>query len=289
LGGAILFKTCAWLLRYVGDAGALIGSYLIAAGFLLAGGRTQYGMHAYWRRVRPHAGVLVHFMLMYRQYASFGRILCDRQLIYLFPESFRFTYRGGERIHAAVRDPRGCILLAAHLGNWELSSFRLRQIVERRVNLVMIRDDIPEVQQYVDSRMRGDRVTVIDPRDAIGASLAIFAALGRSETVCMLGDRTYGNQPVAKAAFLGSPARFPVGPFHAAAITGAPILIAFLVKTGARQYRLEVDEPWQITLPPRGPARTAELQRLVQLWAARLESQVRRFPLQWHNFFDFWQ
>ena len=80
LGGAWLFATCAWLLRFVGIPGSWIGSYIIAAGFVLCGGCEQYGALRYWRRVRPRAGALVHWMLCYRQFASFGRSQSTRNV-----------------------------------------------------------------------------------------------------------------------------------------------------------------------------------------------------------------
>ncbi len=287
-GGDWLFAICAWLLPFVGFRGMWIGSWIIGAGFMLFGGRWQYGSLRYWRHVRPRAGVIVHLMLSIRRYASFGRVLCDRLMVYLHPERYRFDYNDQEMMRSAVADRRGCILLAAHLGNWELSGFRLQKMAKRRIHLVMVRDDHPYAQRFVDAHMRHGDIKVIDPRDPLGASLAIHAALANGETVCMLGDRIFGNQPETRARFFGESARFPIGPFHAAAIAGVPIHVCFLVKTSERSYRVELDPPWHVTLPPRGPARKQAMQALVQQWADRLEDQVRRYPLQWHNFYDFW-
>jgi predicted LPLAT superfamily acyltransferase len=289
LGGAKLFNTCVWLLRRVGARGGYPFSFVIAAGFMLVGGRRQFGMFDYWRRVRPRAGVLVHLMLIFRQYASFGRILGDRFLAILDPTSYRFRYEGAQHLRKAVINERGCILLAAHVGNWELSGSRLRGLAKKMIHLVMLRNDDSAVQQFVDRHLRSGGISVIDPSDTVGASLAIQAALSRGETVCMLADRVHDRQPALSAPFLGAPAGFPAGPFHAAGITGAPLVICFLMKEGLRDYVLQVDEPWHIDLPARGPEREAALQHLVERWAKRLERQVRRYPLQWHNFFEFWR
>jgi predicted LPLAT superfamily acyltransferase len=187
-----------------------------------------------------------------------------------------------------IGGPGGCILLAAHVGNWEVSGLRLSQLLTKRLHVVMVRNDIPSVQQFTDQHMRGNQIAVIDPRDRLGASLAIHAALAKGDVVCMLGDRIIPGQPWVDVDFLGGRARFPVGPFHVAAVTGAPIVVCFLMKTGLRQYRIEVDSPWSVPLQPRGAVRQAHLQHAVQRWATRLERQVQRYPLQWHNFFEFW-
>ena len=54
--------------------------------------------------------------------------------------------------------------------------------------------------------MRGRVTAVIDPRDGIGASLAINAALQAGDMVCMLGDRVMGGQPSMTVDFLGGQA-----------------------------------------------------------------------------------
>jgi predicted LPLAT superfamily acyltransferase len=290
-GGALLLRTCAALLPLVGARGAWLIAWGISFGFVLTGGRRQYGMIAYWRRLRPRAGIALLHLLAWRHFASFGRILCDRLLVCLRPKDYRIDLVGLHAMREFRRRRQGCIMLSAHVGNWELSSLWLHTIAEDvgKVHVVMVRNDNEEVQRFVDQHMRGDFTAVIDPRDGIGASLAINAALQAGDVVCMLGDRVMGGQPFLVVDFLGGKARFPSGPFHTAMMTGAPILVGFLVKTGLHDYLVEVDAPWFIRMPARRADRPAVLQAAVQRWARRLELQVRRYPQQWHNFYDFWE
>jgi predicted LPLAT superfamily acyltransferase len=289
-GGTWLFNVCVTLLPYVGSRGAWLISFVIASCFCAVGGRGQFGMMAYWHRLRPHASRLVLHFLAFRHFASFGRILCDRLLVFQRPKDFRITVEGVRSLRDLRQRKQGCILLSAHIGNWELSSFWLNELTDSigKVHVVMVRDDPVPVQRFVDERMRAGHTAVIDPHDGIGASLAINAALSSGDVVCMLGDRVLGEQPAVKVRFLNGTARFPVGPFHAAALTGMPILTGFLIKTGLRSYLVHVDAPWYIRLPKVRSERNAVLRDAVQRWAMRLELQVRRNPQQWHNFYDFW-
>jgi predicted LPLAT superfamily acyltransferase len=288
LGGKWLFDVCVTLMPHVGARVVRLGSYVIATGFLLAGGRFQYGSFAYWRRVTPRAGWVLQLMRSWRRYASFGRILCDRVIAHLRPDRYTFEYEEPERLRQVIAGRQGCILLAAHMGNWELSGFRLTHMASGTVNLVMVRNDKGYVQAFINERLGGNEINVIDPRDPLGASLAIHAALSRGETVCMLGDRVFGDQPSCMVDFFGAKARFPIGPFHTAAVAGVPILVCFLMKQRERHYVLTIDPPWQVPAAKRGPERQAALQAAVQRWAHRLEQEVRKDPLQWHNFYDFW-
>lgn len=291
LGGETLFRVCAALLPWVGSRGAWVGSWIIAAGFLLAGRRAQYGLPSFWRRLRPGISRPGLAWRLWRHYASFGRILCDRLLGALRPDRFAIDQTGAApQIHQAVAERRGCILLSAHLGAWELSETWMRMVTgDSRACVVMQRGELPGVQSFVDRHLRSDGVEVIDPRDGIGASLAVARALADGRVVCMLGDRVAPGQAAAEAPFLGRDARFPTGPFHAAVVSGAPIFVCFMVKTGLRSYRVEVDAPWQLGPSPRGSSRDAVVAAAVRRWAQRLERQARAYPFQWHNFFDFWR
>jgi predicted LPLAT superfamily acyltransferase len=291
LGGAALFRVCVAALPLAGVRGAWLVAWIIAAGFMLAGGRNQFGMLQWWRRLRPRAGTLVHWMLAYRQFASFGRIMCDRFLVWQRPHEYRIGFIGLEGLRAVRRWRQGCILLSAHVGNWEMSSYWLHTIAGNvgKVHVVMVRDDVEFVQRFVDERLRGDFTHVIDPRDGIGASLAINAAIADGDMVCMLADRVFGDQPAVEVDFMGGRVRLPIGPFHTAMMTGAPIMVGFLVKTGLRRYVVQVDDPWWVRMPERRGDRPAAIQAAVQRWARRLELQARRYPQQWHNFYNYWE
>ncbi len=287
-GGARLVTCILALLPYTGPRAVRALSYIVATAFLMLGGRRQYGSIQYWRQVAPHAGIIVHWLRSWRRYASFGRILGDRYLAHVRPQTFHYTYNNSELLRSSVGQGKGVILLAAHVGNWELSGHRLHNLNSGRIHLVMVQGDNPVVQKFADDRMREKGVTIIDPREGMAASLAIHVALRRGEVVCMLGDRVHGGQPGVTVNFFGRPARFPVGPFQAAALSGSPIVICLLNMTGDRTYHLTIEPPWMVTIPGRGPARQAALKKAVQIWATRLEEQVRRYPLQWHNFYNFW-
>ncbi len=290
LGGLLLFRMGSRLLPLMGVRGAWAFSYLAGLAFLLIGGRTCFHQLDYWRRLRPRAGTGALVLSVWRQLASFGRILGDRLMVAWRPGRFTLVQCGGEGLRALRAQGRGCILLSAHFGNWELCSYYLRRLSPETgsLHLVMARQEDAEVQAYLDRLLRGAHVRIIDSRDGIGAALAIRAALAAGGLVCMHGDRVAEHQPSVPVRFLGGTVRMPIGPFLAAALTGAPIITSFMVKTALDRYEMRVDAPWTITLPARGRARDAALGVIVQRWARRLELEVRQHPQQWHNFFAYW-
>ncbi len=276
------------MLRVLGFGGMRLFSYPVALLFLLMDARSRRETLRYWRRVRPGDDGCTQLARAWRQMACFGRLLCDRMLAYSRPGRMRLAAQGHERLRVSLTSGTGRIILSAHLGNWALAGRILSRWDGPPVNVVKVELESDE-ERAIYERIMGDRAPkVIDPRDPLGATLAIREALSRGETVGMLGDRVYGDQPCARVPFLGPDARFPIGPFQIAAATGAPIFVCFCLRRGDGAYRFIVDEPWYVSLPSDRRERPAAMRAAAARWAKRLETEVRRRPLQWHNFHDFW-
>jgi predicted LPLAT superfamily acyltransferase len=118
-------------------------------------------------------------------------------------------------------------------------------------------------------------------------TIPLVAALRRGEIVAMLGDRAYGS-PSAGISFFGETAPFPIGAYVMAAIAGAPLVHVFNLREHGGHYRF-------IAFPPQRPQMPSHEQRDAYLrdcagrFARDLESIVRRDPLQWYNFYPFWE
>jgi len=263
---------------------------LPALWFWLRHRRARRAVATYWRALRPEqAGWIAQLRVPWHLWI-FARGLADRVIDAVAPSSLQRRDAGMEYLVQGVAGGRGCIVLSAHIGSFELAARWLSHRPEPLpcINLVMLDAEDPRVQRHL-TRAMGDRpYAVIDLRDPIAASLSIAGALGRGEICCMLGDRTAGSVEGTRSAdFLGRPIRLPIGPFIAAAVTGAPIVATFCCRTGWATWSCEVDPPWQIELGSRAE-REARLAVCVQRWADRLAEQVRRHPWAWNNYFDVW-
>jgi predicted LPLAT superfamily acyltransferase len=243
----------------------------------------------YWLRLRPGLARYGATVMAFRHFYAFARILADRFLSSVDARAIRFSNPGAERLDRAMAHPQGCILLSAHIGAWEMAGRWLRVHGSRVIHIVMLKAEDPEVQRELDRAMGDHPFSIIDLRDPFGASLEIAAALRRGETCCMLADRTAGaHANTMMVPFLGGRAHFPTGPFIAAATTGAVLVPTFALKHGLNRYVLDADEPWRVHFTSRA-SRQGELRAAVERWATRLETVVRRHPLQWQNFYDFWR
>ncbi len=283
VGGAWLLISGLWLLRRLGLPGALLCSLPVAALLLLVAGPARAATIDYWRRLHPQAGGDRHWALAIRHWSEFGRVLCDRLLAYTDPRlTVDFSGPDAERLKAAVA-AGGCLLVSAHVGNWELAGRMLSRLPSKQVHLVQTGDENRHIREVVDAAMGdpdGWRPAIIDPRGGLAATFAIRDALARGEVVCMLGDRALPGAPVARVPFLGALADLPAGPLRLAAACRAPLVGCFLLKSGRRSYRIRVIGPLQLRGRP-GPATVAA-------WGRIVERVVRAAPDQWHNFYRFW-
>jgi predicted LPLAT superfamily acyltransferase len=194
-----------------------------------------------------------------------------------------------------IESGKGTLILASHLGDIE-SCRALGELSSGvTVNALVFTEHAErfnQVMKEINPRANVNliQVTSLGPETA----MRLMDKLNAGEWVAIVGDRTSagqhqrGEQPrVVWQHFLGKPAPFPQGPFVLAAALRCPIFLMFGLK---QQGRLKVYfEPFaDPLLLPRGE-RPQALQQAVAQYAARLEHYCLLAPLDWFNFFDFWQ
>jgi len=90
------------------------------------------------------------------------------------------------------------------------------------------------------------------------------------------------------AQLLGGTVRIPEGPLRLAALLRCPVVTMSALPAGPRRYRVEV-RPFADRIELPRDARGEALASYAQQYASWLEGLCRRAPLQWFNFFDYWE
>ncbi|QSX37049.1 glycosyltransferase family 2 protein [Shewanella sedimentimangrovi] len=185
---------------------------------------------------------------------------------------------------------KGAILLASHLGNPELC--RAISVNQRKVtvNVLVMTANAANFNRVLkqlnpDSDLNLIHINELDPSTSV--MLADKVAAG--ELVVIAADRTpAGNQSrITMAPFFDDEAAFPQGPFILAGLLDCPVYLMFCLKEEGR-YRVFV-EPFADSLKLPRKERASGIEQAVKRYASRLEHYARRQPMQWFNFFDFWQ
>jgi predicted LPLAT superfamily acyltransferase len=221
----------------------------------------------------------------------FGQSLLDKYVAWVEPPSdIAMSKEEQELLFSAVDSGKGCLLVGSHFGNLEYS----RGIAYRHPDLViniliydqhaahfatLLTDSAPE------SRHNLIQVTDLD----LDLALRLKERVNAGEWLLIAGDRVPVGEGdnVCPAEFLGEPAEFPIGPYVLASLLRCPVYLMHCYYADG-EYRLGVELFAEEIRPSRLNQRRTYVKE-TQRYAAALEAQVRKAPLQWFNFFDFWQ
>lgn len=145
----------------------------------------------------------------------------------------------------------------------------------------------PGMEGLIERFRHGEDALVLGAH--IGGS-NLFASLirqkGLDRCVALMGDRPLAGD-YELIPFFGKLAPFDVTAFRLAADTRAPLLFAFIVKTGERTYDLLNSTPRFYAYSDR-VSRELQLYAWAEQYARELEILVRKFPEQWFNLYKFW-
>ncbi len=230
-----------------------------------------------------------HLWHLFRHFYSFGMALIDR-VTFLVRKNppFKYTYINEDYISNTLNLGKGVILLSAHIGNWDVAGNLLFDRLYKCINIIMLdneRRDIKSIYNSITEKRRFKTIEV--SKDGMNMMISVRRALKNNEIVCFHGDRVFGSTGAILTLF-GGDARFPDGPFRIAAITGAPIIPVFTMKTGMRHYTFIAYSP--ITFNNISDEnRNNLIRQAMESYISVLEDVVRKYPYQWFNFHNVWK
>ncbi|MFA6412992.1 MAG: lysophospholipid acyltransferase family protein [Syntrophales bacterium] len=269
------------------------GAWGIASGyFLFFPGRVAVGVRFY-RALYPERGGMYRLWCTWKQFHSFTHVFLDRFLL-SGGQGIAYTHDGWEYLEEAVASRTGGIILMSHVGNWEVAS-RILQERERenpRIKLLLYlgkkhKEQIERAQK--ESLVRsGVRIIAVEqdggsPMDLV-EGINFLKAGGLAS---LTGDRRWrDDQRSVAVRFLGHEAFLPETPFIFALLSGAPLFIFFVCRTGSQTYHFQVLPPVVVRAKDR-QSRGGAIRRAAQFYADRLEETVREHPFEWFHFEPF--
>ena len=184
-------------------------------------------------------------------------------------------YEGLENYLTAQAHGRGVLVLTAHLGAWELSSF-FHSLMGYPMGVVIRRLDNTRVDVLVNGirTLHGNRVLHKDD-----FARGLLKAMHRGETVGILMDTNMTPPQGVFVPFFGIEACTAAGLARVALRSGAAVLPGFLLwEASERRYVLHFGE--ELELVRTGDTETDAVANTA-LFTRILESYIRRYPEQW--------
>lgn len=223
-----------------------------------------------------------------RHFTCFAETILDK----LLASQGRYPSARVQVEHEVIRQQiargEGGVIITAHLGCLELCQMLAETVPDFRLT-VLVHTAHAAAFNGLLRRLNPDtpvellQVTELDVATAVRLGERVAAG----EFVAITGDRVpVHGERYTMAHFLGWPAPFPVGPYILASVLECPLFAMACTHQG-EGYRVRFERFADRVVLPRGEREAALAEQTVR-FAGWLEEQLRHSPLDWFNFFPFW-
>ena len=225
-----------------------------------------------------------------RHFGAFAETLLDKLLVWSAPERMGLVnMEGSVIVREMMARGQGGVIMVSHIGNFELCrAMAKRRNKGMKLNIFVHTRHAERFNRLLrelapDSQLDLIQVTDFSPATAVMLSEKV----ARGEFIIIAGDRVPVTQgPVLNVSFLGAEAPMPFGPYLIASMLHCPLL-ALIAHRDQQGTHVHVRELAAEVRLPRGKREIAA-QALAQQFADELAQACCATPLQWFNFFPFW-
>jgi predicted LPLAT superfamily acyltransferase len=240
-------------------------------------------MYQFFRK-RFGFGPWKSFWKVYANHFRFGQVILDRFGVYA-GKKYHFIKEGQEQMDALETHPDGFMMLSSHVGNYELAGYTFKAR-KKRFNALVFSGEAQDVMEERNKQLSKNNIRLVPASSDMSHIFVMNDALASGEIVSIPGDRIFGSPRYVECDFLGSKARFPLGPFVLALQRNVPTLAIFVMKASPYRYqayvrRIQADDR-------KYTGRNDRAANLAQHFASEIEQVLEKYPEQWFNFYEFW-
>jgi predicted LPLAT superfamily acyltransferase len=265
--------------------------YPVVSYYWLSNRLARQASQAYLNKIAAFAPLNGSLLWSFKHFISFANALIDKLAAWsgaLSPADVQ--HYGREALIAETRKGRGVLVLGSHLGNLEVCRILADFDKTLRINVLVHTKHAEKFNRLLNKTSDNGCLNLIQVTEITAAtSILLNDKIDAGELVIIAADRTPVNnsQRISHAMFLGAKAPFPQGAFILAALLKCPVYTVFCLKQQGK-YAIYFEHFSDVLNFPR-KNREQSLQQVIQLYADRLQTYCLKEPLQWFNFFDFWQ
>lgn len=225
---------------------------------------------------------------IFRHYFFFASTILDRVFLLNGQNTlFEMHVQGEKFFKEATSSGRGCILIGAHMGSFEVLHTLSREQGHLQISMVMYEENARKLNAVLKG-INPQRNPPVIPLGKIDSMLKIQEALERGECIGMLADRAISGEKMLSCEFFGGQISLPAGPFRLAAMLKSPIILMFGLYQGGNRYNIYLEHLADLQHVPHSE-RDAAIAQAAQQFSKRLEHYCRESPYNWFNFYDIWK
>lgn len=278
------YRIFVWSIRNLGLNFAYFLLIFVSAYFVFAS-KKAFKSVFYFYHVRLKQSRIKTIISIYRNYYLLGHGLIDKTAVLSgLKDKFNFILEGKENL---FQMRNGGILISSHIGNWEVGGKAL-DFLDKKISLVVMDGEGQAIKEYITDVLTDQNVHFIKIGNDFSHLFKIKQALENKELVAFLGDRFLEGNQTVKIDFLGESALFPMGPWHMASYFKVPVSYVFAVKESNRTYRFFAS-PMKIIPYANNPIERSQIVKgSIIEYVSEFERITRKYPMQWHNYYNFW-
>ncbi len=280
-GTVLGYKIFIFFIRKLGVRAAYGLLYFVALYYVFFAGKSSRSIYYYFRKRLKYSS-LKSLSSIFKSYYVFGKTIIDKAAISSgLKDRFTSECDGVETIIDLLDKQQGGIMISAHVGNFEIAEFFFEEIDTRsQISLVTTDAEHKNIKEYMEKVTIRSKVKFILVRENMSHIFEINNALSNGELVCFTGDRYMKGQKVLTESLMGKDANFPAGPFLLASRLNVPVLFVYVMKETNKHYHL---------YSRRAEVKNRDAQDLLKKYSESVEWMLKKYPLQWFNYFDFWE
>lgn len=280
-----MLSIIVWIARHLGRNIARLLLFPISVYFLLTGASARRASRSFLNRALSRPARTRDVLRLFHKFAA-----CSLDRIFLLTNRLNGIHiqrHAQNDVVSSITDG-GCLLLASHLGSFEVLRVFAKSHYAPRFRLVMDRNQAPMITAALERLNPQMAEDIIDNDSGPALGLILKEALNQQCVVGMMADRLTGSDIGVEVPFMGKPARLPTVPWQWAAVLGVPILLCFGIYRGGQNYDLYLELFSEAHAPVPRSQRRQYVQACAERYAARLEAHARLAPYNWFNFYNFW-
>ncbi len=186
-----------------------------------------------------------------------------------------------KHITSALRAGKGCVIMSAHVSNWELGAAYYAVRMGLKINVVAARHKSEKINKLFVDQRNAMGINVIYTEEA---GVKVLRALKNNEIVCILSDRDVAGTGI-EVDFFGKKCSFPQGPVRLAIKSGAMCLPGFVTRRTNDSFVIEMKEP---IIFPENLSKSEKVEYGIKEYVKYLEEFIRLHPEEWPVFYDVW-
>ncbi len=284
-GNLLGYKIFIFILKHVHIKVAYFVVWFVAVYFYFS--TKKKDIRHFYRRILNYAPVKSELSI-FRNYFVFGKILLDKFAILAgFTNKFTYNYEGEQHLTEMAKAGKGGIIIGAHAGNWEIAGHLLSRI-NRPVHIIIYDGERSNLKELMEESTGMKSFHVISVKDNDMQHIYdIKEVLSKGDIIAMHGDRFRSGSKTYSCNFFGQMANFPLGPYYLASQFDVPFCFVHTMKETNSHYHFFSSPQMKIEFS-NPKTKILDIRAKAELYASVLEKMMHKYPLQWFNYYNFW-